>query len=265
MKIKFFDDNLVGQNALSRYLDHNLGWYRNIENYDIGIYTDQRCFNSSIDSSKINYAWIIEPPIINGENYINICKNYDQFKYVFSYNTSLADKIPNFKFVPHGGTWLMHDDIQLYTKTKLISYIFSNKDWNPYHRMRHRAYNELQNNSNIDFYGSGCGNPIDFKITGLQDYMFSIVIENSIEDDYFTEKILDCFLSGTIPIYCGTKNITKYFDSDGIIMFDGSEDLPSIIQLLNSNFYEDKIIAITNNFHKAQQYIFPEKIIHELL
>ena len=49
--------------------------------------------------------------------------------------------------------------------------------------------------------------------------MFSIVIENSIESDYFTEKLLDCFLTGTIPIYVGTKTTSEYFDTDGIIYF----------------------------------------------
>ena len=36
--------------------------------------------------------------------------------------------------------------------------------------------------------------------------MFSVCIENDVYDTYFTEKILDCFATGTIPIYKGTKN-----------------------------------------------------------
>ena len=45
-------------------------------------------------------------------------------------------------------------------------------------------------------------------------------MENSIADVYYTEKILDCFLSGTIPIYWGTERINDRFDKSGIIMLD---------------------------------------------
>ena len=44
----------------------------------------------------------------------------------------------------------------------------------------------------------------------LKPYHFSICIENTEYSDYFTEKILDCFASGVIPIYWGTKNVQKY-------------------------------------------------------
>ena len=41
---------------------------------------------------------------------------------------------------------------------------------------------------------------------------------------YFNEKIIDCFFSGTIPIYWGTKNISKYFDENGIIFFPNIDE-----------------------------------------
>ena len=85
--------------------------------------------------------------------------------------------------------------------------------------MRFRVYDRLKDDNRVDFYGSGCEKPIEFKIEALKDYMFSIVIENSIESDYFTEKILDCFLSGTIPVYVGSKTTSQYFDENGIIYF----------------------------------------------
>ena len=43
--------------------------------------------------------------------------------------------------------------------------------------------------------------PIEFKIDGLKDYRFSVVIENCKRDYWFTEKLIDCFVTGTIPIY----------------------------------------------------------------
>ena len=47
--------------------------------------------------------------------------------------------------------------------------------------------------------------------------MFSIAIENASYETYFTEKLLDCFATGTIPVYYGAPDIGDYFNKDGII------------------------------------------------
>jgi hypothetical protein len=263
--IKFIDENLVGQKGLSRYADPDINWQKDIEEYDIAIYTDRMCFNQPINANKINCAWIIEPPIINGENYINIVKNKDNFKYIFSYIKNVGNQVDNFVFIPHGGTWVKDEDIMIHDKSKVVSCIFSWKDWNPYHKMRHRVYDRFKDTNQVDFYGTGCNKELEYKIDAIKDYMFSIVIENSIESDYFTEKLLDCFLTGTIPIYVGTKTTSEYFDTDGIIYFEGDENLPEIISKLNREFYQSKMEAIQKNFELAKKYIHPEKLIEEFL
>jgi hypothetical protein len=269
--IKFFDDNLVGQKGLSRYLDPKVGWSRDIDNYDIAIYTDQKCFNSDIDPTKINYAWIIEPPIINGTNHINISKseNYNKFVKVFSYNRWIGDRIPNFEFVAHGGTWLREEDIGIHNKNKLCSMIFSSKQWNAGHTQRLRVYNYLKDSSSVDFFGSGVDRYLEYKIEGLKDYMFSICMENegpqhlfSSNTDYFSEKFLDCLLTGTIPIYYGNKSIANYFDMDGILWFDDPDNVSKIISNISPDLYISKLSAIKYNFEIAKQYIHPEKLIN---
>ena len=50
--------------------------------------------------------------------------------------------------------------------------------------------------------------------------MFSIAIENSRNGCYFTEKILDCFTTRTVPIYWGCPDIGDYFDMNVIITFN---------------------------------------------
>ena len=55
--------------------------------------------------------------------------------------------------------------------------------------------------------GGKCKNNINKKVTNkiqfLSNYKFSIAMENSEGDGYLTEKIVDSFLAGTIPIYYG--------------------------------------------------------------
>jgi hypothetical protein len=264
-KIKLIDENLIGQPGLSMHIDPKTNWEREPENYDIGIYVDRMCFTQPIDNSKTNCAWLIEPPIINGENYRDVIINKENFKYIFTHHKNLLSQSDNVVYIPHGGTWMREEDINIHDKSKLVSCIFSWKNWNPYHRMRFRVYDRLKDDSRVDFYGSGCEKPIDFKTEALKDHMFSIVIENSIESDYFTEKILDCFLSGTIPIYVGSKTTSQYFDENGIIYFEGDEDLPSILDKLNTEFYMSKIESVKKNFELAKEYMFPEKLIQKFL
>jgi hypothetical protein len=90
-------------------------------------------------------------------------------------------------------------------------------------------------------------------------------MENNIEPDYFTEKLIDCFLTGTVPIYLGPKQVENYFDPNGIIFFNGDEDLPNILNELTSELYDSKIESIKKNFELAKEYMFPEKIIQKFL
>jgi hypothetical protein len=103
---------------------------------------------------------------------------------------------------------------------------------------------------------------IEHKNEGLEPYMFSIAIENSVSDYYWTEKIMDCFSTKTIPIYRGC-DVSKWFNSDGIIYFKTHEELQHIINnKLTKEFYESKKEAIEENFNKARNvYYSPEDFV----
>ena len=64
------------------------------------------------------------------------------------------------------------------------------------------------------------------------DYRFSIVIENCKRDYWFTEKLIDCLRTGTIPIYWGCPSIGDFFDIRGFILFDDINDLENILNNL---------------------------------
>ena len=64
-------------------------------------------------------------------------------------------------------------------------------------------------------------NKIDF----FQKYKFSIAMENSEGDGYFSEKIIQSFLSGTIPIYYGDYIIDEYINPKSFILIRGDIDL----------------------------------------
>jgi hypothetical protein len=109
----------------------------------------------------------------------------------------------------------------------------------------------------MNIYGNGY-NPIKRKIEGLKDYRFSVCIENTKQDYYFSEKLMDCFLSGTIPIYWGCPSIGKFFEMDGILSFDNLDQLNDLISKCNSELYNDLLPYVKENFKKAHDYILTE-------
>ena len=68
----------------------------------------------------------------------------------------------------------------------------------------------------IHFYGKGIHFIAD-KTKGLLPYKYSLAIENTSIPNYFTEKINDCFLAYTVPIYFGCTNIDTYFPENSFI------------------------------------------------
>ena len=108
----------------------------------------------------------------------------------------------------------------------------------------------------MDVFGRGY-NPVDNKIIGLKDYMFSLAIENTEADHYFSEKILDCFLTGTIPIYRGCRKLNNYFDNNGFFVFSTIDELDHILNSLTSDDYDSRMSAVINNYFLALQYTDP--------
>ena len=79
------------------------------------------------------------------------------------------------------------------------------------------------------------------------------------------KKFIDCFLTGTVPIYYGTKNIGNYFNKDGFFTFDTHEGLLEVLGSIGPDTYENMKSAIQENFEKAIKYMHPETIINECI
>ena len=58
----------------------------------------------------------------------------------------------------------------------------------------------------IDVHGFGHA-PISDKRIAIDPYLYSIVIENDCASFYITEKVLDCLIGWTIPIYSGAEQL----------------------------------------------------------
>ena len=229
-----------------------------IGNEDLVIYTDNSLtrVNSRV---KNKIGWLLESPAVSDQQHEWIKLNISKFDTVFTNNRDLLDYDERFKFVPTGGCWIKPEDQKMWDKTKYTSIIASNKNWTDGHQMRQSI---LTGSKGFDIYGRG-HNTIDYKLYGLRDYMFSIVVENTKKDYYFTEKIIDCFKTGTIPIYWGCPSIRNFFEQDGILSFDNLEELKDIIDGLSVELYESKMKHIQNNFELSDNYLIAEDYMYE--
>lgn len=116
------------------------------------------------------------------------------------------------------------DDLkgELPKKRALISCVASAKRDLHGHRVRDDFVRRLQNElEQVDVFGRGRKVELqNGKWDGIAPYKFSIAIENSVTDGYFSEKILDCFLAMTVPIYHGAPDICDHFPPNSLIRLD---------------------------------------------
>ena len=81
----------------------------------------------------------------------------------------------------------------------------------------------------------------------LEKYKFCFSLENAINiNGYITEKIFDCFVSGTIPIYLGSNSIYDFVPKDCFIDMKKFNSLNEIYQFIKS-FDDNKYINMQNN------------------
>jgi len=231
-----------------------------IKSTEVVIVTDANITNPQIyNAPNIKYAWLLECREYLVHNYDWITHNYHYYNSVLTHDKELLKQIPNALWQPHGGCWISQKDCSIdKEKNKLISTILSGKMFMSGHRLRHKIFNEIKQ---IDFYGNYV-KPIQFKIEALKDYKYHLCIENSQIPGYFTEKLIDCFVTGTVPIYWGDPLIHEVFDTSGMIIVNSFNDILNVIDSLDKIEYESFKIGIKNNFEIAKKYVLPENYMY---
>jgi len=172
------------------------------------------------------HKWILkqEPPIPYYEWHYNSYKHFDlvitpgdekRFQGQVSSQTALPWHVN--KSFDSLVKILEPDDGQ---KLDQISWITSNASVKKGHQIR-MMFKDYLEKSGFPFrlYGRGF-DPIMDKFDGIFPYKYSIAIENCFCRDYWTEKLADCFLSWTMPVYGGCTNITDYFPEKSMVRID---------------------------------------------
>lgn len=263
VEIDIIDTSFAHAPGMSWYnVPKYIKWRRGTCNkVPIRFFTDRMAGQVDNYPAEINVALLIEPACFDNTGYDICLRKLQRFDYVLTYDEDFKQQIGEKGLLyAIGGCWLKPDEIKLCGKSKMTSIIASEKRQTHGHQLRHVAIDKLGNS--MDVFGRGY-RPVQFKSEALAGYRFSVVIENSNVNTLFTEKLIDCFLTGTVPIYWGTAKIAEHFNMDGVIMFRDMNELAEIIKNLTEADYSKRTTAIADNFERAHNYRVAEDYIFQ--
>ena len=191
-------------------------------------------------------------------------KYYSIFNLILTNEDSLLD-LPNAVFACMGGKWVKSRPNQKFFNLSFLysggigsdhlfsGYTHRRELWhkrqkiiipNTFYTSIHRPPHQI-----IDL------NPYPFSNKDqLFNSMFSVVIENDYQKNYFSEKLIDAFATFTIPIYLGSPNINSFFDTNGMLLPKSIDELIDIVNSLNSDYYWENIESLNNNYLRSKEY-----------
>lgn len=104
-------------------------------------------------------------------------------------------------------------------KTHTLSWVTSNLSVRKGHRKRLEFLESIRGRIEFDLFGRGF-NPVGDKWEALGPYRYSLAVENHRNPYYWTEKIADCYLAWTMPVYCGCTRIAELFPPESMVRID---------------------------------------------
>jgi hypothetical protein len=229
------------------------------------------------DVEECDYLVILDYPKddfsikVNINNIIHICleppnemskyRQYANKKVALIYN-QLDIKKNN--ILSHGALpWHINKDfdflnqlkVESLTKENKIVWVTSDQRATEGHRGRMDFLDKIKNLPFVELYGRGI-NPIDDKWEVLKNSKYAIAYENFQNDYYWTEKIIDCYLSYTMPIYFGCNSIENFFPKNSFIQIDPRDKHIDLFlkEIVASTQWEENFDALT----KARDLILNE-------
>lgn len=132
------------------------------------------------------------------------------------------------------------DPSEVYHRTGFCNFVYSNSNARP---ERNDFFKLLSQFKTVDAGGklfNNIGGPIQNKYEFQNKYRFSIAFENSSSNGYTTEKILQAFAAGTIPIYWGDPRIGEQFNEKAFINCHNYDSFKEVAEVIMSIDEDEK-------------------------
>lgn len=152
-----------------------------------------------------------------------------------------------------------------FEKTAVISVISSDKVITVGHKKRHDFVRKLKQHFGIklDVFGRGIRD-IEDKWDAIANYKYHIVLENSSNPDYWTEKLADAFLGGAYPFYYGCPNLSDYFPQNSYTTID-IDDFEDSVSIIEASIQDQKYEKSIENITKARNLILDKYNLFPLI
>lgn len=261
----------------TKHIDHKPVFEKLLHDYsnlDFSLFSD--CPPASNEYSSLNIMHLLEPNEYFGMHDWTI-KNKDLFQLILTWDDRVLNNCPQAMYVPFGSTWLQPDQYQKEHKKEFwVSHLSGKLKLSYGHSLRHELLarqNEIKPSIDKKFFETyGSRDIIDQARIGKEEVfansMYNVAIENFSHRGYFTEKLIDCFLFKSMPIYWGCSNVGDYFNIDGIYQVDNVDDIIEFINIKSNheNLYGSNQEAIEDNYQRALQYLsFEQMVVNKIL
>lgn len=133
---------------------------------------------------------------------------------------------------------LKKNEISTGEKQKFCNFIVSNNRADAYREQFFLLLNQYKKIDSGGRFLNNIGGPVDNKRKFQEQYKFSLAFENSSTKGYVTEKIIQAWAAGTIPIYWGDPLINKEFNPKAFINckdFDSDEEVIAYIKKIDND------------------------------
>lgn len=131
-------------------------------------------------------------------------------------------------------------DEDFLARKKFCNFVVSND----FSAERNAFFEALSTRRRVDSGGSyknNMGGPVADKLAFQKQYKFSIAYENSRDPGYCTEKIVDAFAAGTVPIYWGDPHIKEEFNPESFVCADDYPDNDALIDAIQAIDKDDAL------------------------
>lgn len=155
--------------------------------------------------------------------------------------------------------------ITQFKKDKLMSVVLSKKDLSAGHIQKYNFALALKNHfgDQVDVFGVGI-NAVEDKWDAIYPYKYHLVLENCSIDDYWTEKLSDCYLAGAFPFYYGCPNLNTYFENGAFIQID-INDIEGAIALIEDAILRGVFETSTEAITRSREKVLDEYNLFALL
>lgn len=214
------------------------------------------------DSIKV--LFILEPHEIQSKFTTLALEHQDIFDIILTHNEELLKNCKNAHLFEFGGCWVKQPYAFPEKRFEISTVVGGKKQTEGHHLRKKLWYKQEYIKTPKSFFLSGrlpgdVPNFLNSPILGDQkeplfESQFHITIENVRRKYWFTEKLIDCLQTKTIPIYYGCPNINDYFNTEGMFIVNDFKEIIDVCNNLTEESYKNKQIFIEENFEKSKKF-----------